>query len=658
MLTEIRNTASTQLEDPRLNSKRYIVKKDDKTNTLCSVTGRNIKIVPVDKKIWNVTQTCAAQLVQNVYMDIDNPISNLSMESGEIQSGRNSPFGVIVTKNLFNDLENARPGDAVSIPTKENPPESSDPPESQSSAANVSETIKYIIPKIKKVQEETISQSIVENVSPLETLIKTLEPKCEVTAPTHKVMEKRKPTKQKTETPKFVNDTSISEDKIEDNIKKEGIKLRISLKKLKQLPSAREIVAGDLELSDETCDDSEMLNDALKDNLKDKVQLDNLHKGVECGSHASQDKFKKVNVDSNTECNKRSPDANTELSPESSKKQKSKRRPQKHKGSSSKEISDSIATTKNQSDKKTRKKSNDSKPHTPHDIKERFSELFGDSSSLITPEDLGLAPVHNSLDKYLPNFENDQNANDVNVEETGKPRKFSMSVDTNRVQNEPVNTTADKTKSKPGKSFGERKKKNIRNRDEIKPDSTVEVPLSTEEIPLHKVKSNAVNDKNPEEVTLALFQTETTTKNIVLETPTLENLVPVTEAKAVDVVKTVIISTGVQSQATKNIEFPITNNIVNLTENQNITEKTEKHDVLKIQDPPINALATSTPYKGILLAQTKLESEYGSSNFEDNKPDRNGASFYDQTSTSNLDVQETDVPDVRIFVRRRRNVKK
>lgn len=644
-MTEIRYIASAKLEDPRLTSKRYIVMKNDKITTLCSMTGRNVEIVSVDETLWKIDKvevpealqrpppssaTCATQLVKKVYMDMDDPMSNLSMESGEIESSMNISEGDIITESLFN--ENAGPSDAVSIQLKDNLPGN------QSAAEEVPQTTKYTIPKVKEIQEETISQSIAEHTNPLEILMRNLKSKCEATAHTHEV-EKGKPTKQNKETPKIVKDTSAIEGKLEENNSKDRIKLCISLSKLKCQPSqsAREIVAGDLELSDETCDDLEMQNNKT---LKDKVQLDKLQKGVECGSHLSQDKSQNSQVNSNTEGNKCAPDVNTtEISPESSKKQKTKRRSQK--GKSSKEISEPIATAKNHLYKKTRKKSKDSKPHTTQDRQAKFSELFGDSSSLITPEDLGLALVNVQHEKYVPIFEDTQDAVDVNVEEIGRGQNTSISVDTNGVQNEPLNNTEDKTISKP---VDERKKK-IKKLDEIKPDSTVEVPTSTEEIPLHIVMPEVTNDKTviSAEVATAPFQTEEMPKSVILEAPTLENLIPETVAKDLDVVKTIIISTGVQSQATNNMELPMTNNTVNLI------EVNEEQDMPKIKDTPIHALATSTPYKEIPLVCSQIESDSG-----DNRLDKNEASIDDQSSVSNVDEQETDVPDIRIFVRRRK----
>lgn len=664
-LTEIRNTASTKLEDPRLTSKRYIVKKDDKSTSLCSVIGRNVEIVPVNEAVWNIQKvklpdalqrqlpsatTCAVQLVKNVYMDIDNPVSNLSMESGEIQSGRNTPAGDI-TESLFNDYENVRPSENVSVDVDEK----ANSQVNQTAAEIVAQPIKYKIPKMKRVQEETISQSITKNTNPLEMLMTDLKSKCEVTTHTDESIEKGKPTKQEKDATKFAKATSTIGGKLEDDNPKERIKLCISLSKLKckQPQSAREIVAGDLELSDETCDDSELQNDSLT--LRDKVRLDKSQKSHQYKSHTSEIKSKNQDS-SNIEVTKCAPDVNTkEISPESSKKRKTKRRSQKQRGSSPKEISEQIDTTKNQSDKKTRKKSKDSKADTTQDRKAKFSELFGDSSSLITPEDLGLTPVNVPPEKYVPIFEDAQDAVDVNVEETGKAQKASTCVETYEVQNEPRHSTSTiehKIKSKPDKSGSERRQK-IKKLDEIKPDSTVEVAISTEEISLYEtIKAKTITSA---EITSASFQTEPTLKSTVSEVPTLENLVPETATKDLDVVKTVIISTGIQSQATEsNAGLPVSNNLEDLIED--IVEK----DMPKRQDTRIHALATSTPYKEIPMPCSQIESNSRpeSRNSEDNRLDGNEASLDDRNSVSNLDARENDAPDIRIFVTRRRKLKK
>lgn len=634
-MTEIRDTASTKLEDPRLTSKRYIVNKDDNTTSLCSVIGRNVEIVPVDATVWKFeklkmpealkrpppsTATCAAQLVKNVHMDIDNPVSNLSMESGEIQSGSNTPVGDVITESLLNDYEITTLSETVSV----NALGKTNSPINRTAADNVVQSTKYKIPKVKKVQEETISQSIAENKNPLEILMNSLKSKCAVTTHTDtETIEKGKPAKEKKETAKFAKVTSTIESKSEEDITRERIKLSISLSKLKcqQPQSAREIVAGDLELSDETCDDSELQKDSPS--LKDKMRLD---------------KSQKVQ-DSHTEATKCAPDVHkTEISPGSSRKQKSKKS-QKHKGSSSKEISEQIGTTITQADKKSRKKSKDSKS-TTQDRKSKFNELFGDSSSLITPEDLGLTPVHITSQKYVPIFEDALDAVDVNVEEIRKTQKASISVETYEVHNESHNITEITTK--PGKSGGERRQM-ITELDEIKPDTTVEVPTSMEEISLYEtVKDKTVTSGA---VPSAPFQTEAALESIVSVAPTVENLVPETVAKDVDVVKTVIISTGVQSQTTTNdTELPVSNKL------KEFIEDIQKKDVPNIQAARIHALATSTPYKEIPMLCSQNES--------DSRLGKNEASLDDQSSVSNLEAQESDAPDIRIFVRRRRKLKK
>lgn len=597
------------------------------------MSGRNVEIVPVDKTVWNIQKvkvpealqrlppsgaTGAGQLVKNVSMDIDNPVSNLSVESGEIQSGKNTPVGDVITESLLNDYENARPSENISV----NVLQKTNTPVNQSAVENVAQSTKYKIPKIKQAQEETVPQSITKDTNPLEMLMSVLKSKCEVSTHTNEHIEKGKPTKQDKETPKFAKATSTIEGKLEENNPKERIKLCISLSKLKcqQPQSAREIVAGDLELSDETCDDSELQNDSP--NLKDKARLDKSQKSQQCRSHTSEYKSQNVQDSNNIEVTKCAPDVLKEISPESRKKRKTKRRSQKPKDSSLKEIFEQIGTTKNQSDKKTREKSKDSKPHTTLDRHAKFSELFGDSSSLITPEDLGLTPVNVLPAQYVPIFEDAQDAVDVNVEEIAQ--KASTSVEAYEVQNEPLNITEHKMKSKPDKSSGERRQK-IKKLDEIKSDSTVEVPVSMEEI------------------------------STVSEAPTLENLVHETVAKEFDVVKTVIISTGVQSQATaNNAELPESNNL------EELIEDVEKKDMPKRQDTCIHALATSTPYKEIPIPcfQTVSNSRPESSNSEDNRLGGNQASLDDQSSVSNIDVRENDAPDIRIFVTRRRKFKK
>lgn len=585
-------------------------------------------------------------------MNIDNLVSNLSMESGEIHSGRNTPVGDVITESLFYDNENARPREFVSVDVLKK----TNSPVNQTDTENVVRSTKYKIPKIKKVQEETISQSITKNTNPLEMLMSDLKSKCEVTPHTDekKTIEKGKLTKQDKKTPKFAKATSTIEGKLEKDNPKERIKLCISLSKLKcqQPQSAREIVAGDLELSDETCDDSELQNDSRLP-LKHKGRLDRSKKSVQGRFHSNENKSQKVQDSSNIEVAECAPDVNTKvISPESSKKQKTKRRSQKQKVSSLEEVSEQIGTTKSQSDKKKRKKSKDSKPHTMQDTQAKFSELFGDSSSLITPEDLGLTPVHVLPKKYLPIFEDAQDAVDVNVEEISKAQKVPISVETYEVQNEPHNTTEHKIKSKPGKSGSERRQKN-KKLDEIKPDSTVELPISTEEISLHEtIKDKTISTTD---LTSGPFQTETTLKTIVSKAPTLDNLIPETVAKDLDVVKTVIISTGVQSQTTtNNAELPVSNNL------EKPIGDIEKKDMPERQDTCIYALATSTPYKEIpmLCSQIESGSRPESSNSAGNRLDGNEALLDDHSSVSNLDERECDAPDVRIFVRRRRKLKK
>ncbi|XP_053602254.1 titin-like isoform X2 [Plodia interpunctella] len=246
------------------------------------------------------------------------------------------------------------------------------------------------------------------------------------------------------------------------------------------------MVAGDLELSDESSD-IDLLKRVMKKvekqfpsqskvvALKTVPDKDDKNKDADCKIDKP---ISNILSESNVDIQLKVADKTKSESDDASKKGKSKNK-----------------ITKQKSEKGTLKipeeniiaSSTQSKPilkqtDVPKNMKSKFSDLFGDSSSLITPEDLGLTAlevrIESSSTKYFPIFEDAQDAADLdgkviqtNADLLGIPKE-PIGV-TNPIKNTDQNKGLDKSTSKSDNIINSSKSKEKKTHNEKPTDTDV-----------------------------------------------------------------------------------------------------------------------------------------------------------------------------------------
>ncbi|RVE49294.1 hypothetical protein evm_006088 [Chilo suppressalis] len=388
---EIRYTAVMKLEDPRLLSKRYIMCQGDKN--LSAITGRNIDFKAIDTSCWNMERVelpkaltrrpsqCSEDLVQNIYMDIENPVSNLSMESGEIGSFDRDELETFDTAQPFHhklyNYDHASLKNTASETASEKIPTLKEDSEYKMSKLNQLEKNQVSVDKPK----DDFNQLKEKNIVSMEMN------RCNI------------PEEKREYLTKNVHERKIFDKKDPNSLDRLDDTDNLNTKKIEQhdlKSTGKHTVEGDLELSDETND-----NDAQK-KLITEIDIRTV-KDV-----TTENEFMSENH--STEANKGSGVLDLQANPKSinedTKKSKSKRKSQK---SLNKEISkkdDAVVIR----EKRTRSKKDKKEVK---EIKTKFSELFGDTtSSLITPDDLGLPTVETQSQtvQYIPICEDAQDA--------------------------------------------------------------------------------------------------------------------------------------------------------------------------------------------------------------------------------------------------------
>ncbi|XP_060801184.1 uncharacterized protein LOC106130151 isoform X1 [Amyelois transitella] len=179
--------------------------------------------------------------------------------------------------------------------------------------------------------------------------------------------------------------------------------------------SGKGMVEGDLELSDESCD-VDLMKRVMKDiaertsceSGKSKIERSVVEKNENVASECAEDKYSKNIVKEN------------DVALKADAKQKKGESNDTNKVGKNKTTKEKITETLKSEPEGTLQKHLKSKAPenvVSKEIKNKFSDLFGDSSSLITPEDLGLtAPevrIESSSSNYIPIFEDAQDAVDL-----------------------------------------------------------------------------------------------------------------------------------------------------------------------------------------------------------------------------------------------------
>ncbi|XP_039748908.1 uncharacterized protein LOC120625772 isoform X4 [Pararge aegeria] len=589
---EIKHTALSPLEDPRVSSKIYAIKSKEKVSA--------VDIKPINVTKWNIpnkekfiinTKQLPEPLtkyVDEIYMDIENPLLNDSLESGEVQSLIDYDIRYTKESDVSGKCENKEINKYKEQSEKIHDTCVIDYNKTKSPAIN-----KYKIPKVKKpdkisscVKHDSLAPPINKNISAGNYCNETKEDS-EIKE-NCKISEVQTSINEQTQT-NFTNGTLTLKQYKPNEIIKATCGAVLPVK----TSVAVGTLADDLELSDEASESTDLKKDVKESKTltNDKTAMDipqdenNLpliknqnRESKEKGKHL---RSKKGSKDSRDGCKTRK-----------SKKKIDQKEPSCTEGEELKIV--------------MKVKDKQSKPVISIQTKSKFSDLFGDSSSLITPDDLGIPPteIHLPLaDKYASMFDNTQDAVDLNVVHIKKTQSGN-----NNLQND------------------------LSNEKTITGKADIDDTLVSKDVDKSATVSNLRGDS-------------------LRDNPTMNDVSKL--------IKTVIISTGVQPKCTTS------DNIKSQDNQQDSERKCIEHtqdiniDKLKIPTSLLNnikALATSTPHKPQL--------EDGATAIPDANVENNSM-ISDTThlstnvcNSSNPEetVNETDIPDVRIFVRRRRKI--
>ncbi|KAH9632210.1 hypothetical protein HF086_015242 [Spodoptera exigua] len=572
---EIMAVAAIPLEDPRLSSLKYVVVKENGEDRLSTNVGLNVDLKPIDRSYYDVPpvnvpaalerRPSTDSFISDIYRDVDNPITNIntSFESGEVRE----------TDNEYHDIYD-RPK-----PSKYETQHKQDENDFPKQSLNVEKPShdNYVIPKIGQNRNTSHNKDVpIKHSCETVSQSKNIQKKgaAEVSLPKKSFSSENKSEQQPASLPN-------------NSIQREN-QSQVMLNKMA-------IVANDLELSDDTSDNVDVHKHVEQEKVeKSYKSLTNINK-KEKESESLAPSFNVTTNPVDDVKTKNTPDdVNREL--ESVKKQKGKKSKGKSKSKDSPKDSAESLEAKCHSEKKVRSKKD--KDIKPKKTKEKFSDLFGDSNSLVTPEDLGIP-------SYVPISEDAQDAVDININK-------AIDASPLRIDKE-------------------------------------EVPLVQTQTPIEMKETTTVSN---------VLKEAESKENHKLPSPIVyENLNPGIDSNDTDVVKTVIISTGVQpgicNANTQVIRNPADHSMPTDVISKPTALEYKKHDVLK-------ALATSTPQKEF-TDKTSKETDDGTMDSA-SKSDvvkavltiSNAEQVTKQNEVNSLDSQ--DAPDVRIFMKRRRKV--
>ncbi|CAG5035698.1 unnamed protein product [Parnassius apollo] len=633
-IREIMNTAVMHLEDPRLTSRKYRVINDNNKEFISTVTGKNVDITPVNKNLWGFepvpvpkplleppSRYTTEELVKNIYVDIDNPTSNLSLESGEISDVDD----YIISSNTSEHelLEKHAKDSNIAVDNNEklsNIEKNND--NNYNDTANKSLVHKCKTVKLQNVSEtQAKSEAVVSDINSEHTEGNN--------STTHRTVENDTENSKRVEVKSMpqLNVSSKSTIDIKNicNISKEknerSSDLKLVTKCYNELPVSARIVENDLVLSDDTSDIIEPKRKVTKKHSKSKNKKDKIDNYTEKQKGEEETKkcrnVPKVLTETaakNKEKSLKVSNKNLETSTEHGKRHRSDTgKSQGNKGSDV-DIS------------KTSKSEKDIQDRTPkiQEIRTKFTDLFGDSSSLITPDDLGIVSAEKEhKEKYVTMFEDTQDAMDLNIKEIEKV-KGSISKDVDSEDNGKEECEKIQTRSSKPKFIC---------------------------ASVNQCKEGETQKTNKQSVKMTEEKSST-----IKESSDIVNIYENVNAETPNVVKTVIISTGIQPAALCD-----NSNVFTQPQNVNFLENAAK--------PMINsapkALATSTPAKVAQQEQTLTDSTKirlppdSSSAYSDDSRIVETSQTVNDSSDLNVDRQkDVDTPDVRIFVKRRRKVKK
>lgn len=597
-------TAATKLEDPRVSNKKYILSLPN--NTLSTVVGRNIDLKMVDKSVWGIekidvpaalTKRISEQnsdiLLKDICMNIEDPSLHDSLESGEIQSYDHDDLSTFNSGDIDKDDGN----------------------ETNNKHQNTDSRTLILTDLKEKVIYKKVSEKPINNKFKIPKINKPV-----LDVP--KLYEKQTCNKSDTNLPDLrdLNDDVEKHQPSEHNINtadpdklcfENELPKNIVIQNSEQIDSDKrkeimKTIEGDLELSDEASDVE--LNDTNQKWSKtgsDKVQ--NVKKDLMIYP-SLQENNSATTIPHSAKISNKKTDKTKSLtisgSTKDSSKESSKKRKRKRKSSEQNEMKESH-DAKKPKEKECKKSLSEDKKEKERLSKEtlnKFSDLFGDSSSLITPDDLGInnVPVQ-SGEKYSSIFENTQDAVDLSGEVVVSKLTSTNKSDTIDavINNSAFDTAVEKVCDENTAS---------------KNNFSVNVTVVNDNVDINAEIKNA-NLNNAYE-------------NAKSEMSANEN----------SIVKTVVISSGTQNEC-------VSESVSKDSSRTNVESVTANTDDIALKKSPLNnskALATSTPPKcGDTVAPTEEvfeSSKLSNSSYINDKIEQN----------------EADIPDVRIFVRRRR----
>ncbi|XP_047526630.1 uncharacterized protein LOC125063944 isoform X2 [Vanessa atalanta] len=595
---EIMNTAETKLEDPRISSKKYILKTSNDSTILSTVVGRDIDMQFVDKALWGIEKNDVPavlskpvfdrennDLLKEIYMDIDNPELHHTLESGEIDDF-NDDIATNYSKEIDKEHDNGK--DELSKANTDSETRNLNISKEEVDTKTSLKT-KFKIPKIKK--PDKMNEKDLAHQEPCDITKKKITDDTSVKNHQHII-----------QNIELVSDKQYN-NKIDIKDNSEPDKAIID----KRTQDIIRTIEGDLELSDEASDIVEFHNDVNKksnDNSHESKTILNMDKD----SNSTIRNENKSDVTSLTPEPISSKKADTPKSvTKDSLKESSKKRKSKRKTIEQKETHSVTLEQHNEKCHNTKKsKGKESKKMVSKQTISKFSDLFGDSSSLITPDDLGLNNMQvQPANKYTSIFDNTQDAVDLSVEDIAKTLTRANKVNA-------FDSVVDKSQDKKVADF-------------ITSNFSVNVTV---------VDENAEN--KTEDVQSPL--------NNVYENTKSETL-----TDGSNIVKTVIISSGIQPECSAESSTSVATPQIHAPSLAPIT-----NDVILKKCPlnSIKALATSTPQKCIEHVDVAQRDSFCTAPSEDVSASMN---MTNSSSLNNTDaLQREDIPDVRIFVRRRR----
>ncbi|XP_013134381.1 PREDICTED: uncharacterized protein LOC106100172 isoform X2 [Papilio polytes] len=610
-IREIRSTAVMHLEDPRLSSKKYKIINDCDKEVLTTVYGRNIDIIPVNKKIWDFNPIPIPKaLIEPPSSYIDNMTKSFNMDyysnynmdvvSNEISSRPTN--GEYYTRN--ESVERTQNNKSTNVSTNSTAPKCKET-HSKENSKNSEATVDMDVEaqSVKEKDNDNVTSKHLNSGYKIPKKQNSSEVSTSTDTVRHKIVTQHSEKKSVSDLgiSKHVESKSTLSNNIrykqkDDNYTKDNKTENVDTEKCitnrnDELAISRKIVESDLTLSDDTSDNFEPPLTIIDTQTKPKCKKYKTRERTK-NHEGTIDPKKTENATeilpgANTVENKHQPEEDKskykEDYSEHSKKHKHKKK--------SPEGKDSIDDSKTSKNKKVKK---DKEAKT--EIKTKFSDLFGDSSSLITCDDLGVAAQEPVIPNFSTIIEDTQDAVDIDIREREKPQP---TLQTDITQNETTDEQANK-----------------------------------------QTESTNVMDDNKKCDDLKISIRKTEDKYTIVHEATEPANIFNNMTEVSKIPDTVIISTGMQQKNVYNdVEFrqPI---------NMTCVER------LQLLSPGL-ALATSTPAK-IQELPADVQSDCSSVCSSDAvtvKPQNN--------QTSDTECQkESDVPDVRIFVKRRRKAKK